>query len=316
MKGALKAVLALIIIIGGAGIGFLLANTNLGKASTATPVVVSTAVANAAAATTVPTFTPNALVSAAGSPRANTTAGVGGQRSRPTGAGANTTAGAGETAQPNTTPSGLQGSTAPDTSTTPSASITDSTTPSASTAAGTGGQNTQQGQQRATQLVGIIASFDATAKRLVVTIQDGSSRNVSVANATLSKADKISLDDISKTTGATLMVQGDKADDGSYTARSVMLIDSTAAQGAGRSGIPGGGGQSGLVILTGATVNGNTLSGKSFQGDEVKVNVSENTTLTKQTAATPEELTEGKKVTVSGQPGSNDEIEARSVSLT
>ena len=150
----------------------------------------------------------------------------------------------------------------------------------------------------------------------MVTIQDGSSRNVSVANATLSKADKISLDDISKTTGATLMVQGDKADDGSYTARSVMLIDSTAAQGAGRSGIPGGGGQSGLVILTGATVNGNTLSGKSFQGDEVKVNVSENTTLTKQTAATPEELTEGKKVTVSGQPGSNDEIEARSVSLT
>lgn len=288
MKGVLKALLALVIIVGGAGIGYLIANsTDIGKTGNPSPTPV-VAVVNAAPATPIPTFTPGA-------------------------AGSGTQAGAGTT---------RQGGNNANAATTPGAGGT--------TAAGQG-QQTGQGQgnqRRGNQLVGTVSSFDANTKLLVVSAQDGSKRNVAVGNALVTKAEKITLDDISKTSGAIVVVQGEKGSDGTYSARSLNLVEPSAAQGgagggrgafgggAGGFGGAGGQGQNSLVILTGATVSGNTLTGKSFQGEDIKVNVSDSTTMSKQAPASVTDLTEGKAVTVTGQPGSNGDMEASLVAIT
>lgn len=295
MKGVLKALLALIIIAGGAGIGYVLANnTDLGKAGSASPTPTVAVAAAAAAATPIPTFTP----AFAGSPAALPGNGGGGRNANGGTQGANGNGGRNANATPGAT----------------------NTTPGA----------TGQGQGRGgNNVAGTIMSYDATSKTLVITAQNGNKLNVLTTNATLTKADKFSLDDISKVNGAVLVVQGTKGDDGTYQARSINLVDPSAAGGAGGGRGFGGGGtfagggqggqgqaQGGFVILNTPAVSGNTITGKSFQGEDVKVAVTNTTTMTKQGPATAEDLTEGKRVTVVGQAQTNGDIEATVVSIT
>ncbi len=309
MKGVVKALIALVIIVGGAGIGFLIANnSDLGKASTVTPTVAAVA-ASAATVTPIPTFTPAV---AAGAPVSNT------QGTRPAGQGQG---GQGQGGQQRASP-GAGGAPAGADTTTPGAGAP----AGANTTPGAGGRG--QGQGRGNQVAGTISKYDAAAKKLVITAQDGTPRNVSVANARFSKSDKITQDELAKATGAIMLVQGERCSDGVYSARTVTMIDPTAGGGGflgggapgtpGAGGFPGGGApgaQGGTVILNGVTVSGNTITGKSFQGEDIKVNVSDTTILQKQLAATPEDLTEGKRVTITGQASTNGEIEAVLVTL-
>lgn len=312
MKGLLKAVLALIIVAALGGIGYAVATyTDVGKTNTTPTATVVAQAASGATSTPIPTFTPNPNFSGTGAALpgqgGNANGGQNRQGTPQAGAaqaGTTTQAGAGNANQTSPAANG---------------------TPGAGGRAGTGGQTRPGGGQ----VAGTIASYDEAGKLLVVTAQNGNSRNVSVANATFTKAEKITAEDISKTANTLVVIMGDKGSDGTYTARSIQLVDQTAlrggGQGVGGAGFGGGGNggqgaggnpQGTTLIIPAPTLDGTVLSGKTFQGEDVKVNLSDTTTITKQGPATAADLAKGQRVTVIGQADAEGKVEATLVSIS
>jgi hypothetical protein len=113
-------------------------------------------------------------------------------------------------------------------------------------------------------LTGTIQSYDASSKALVVKSASGTTEQLSATNAVLVKNSKVTTDQLSQLlTGTTLVsVQGDKASDGTYTARDVMVMSGNAAgQFGGPGGFRGGQGQ-GANGTPGAGASGTPRAGR------------------------------------------------------
>ncbi len=212
----------------------------------------------------------------------------------------------------------------------------------ASTTPGATGRTPGQGQgQRSRPITGTVSSYDAATKVLTVKDTDGKEQKFALTTARLTKSEKVVADDFAKLAASgTVIVNGTKNSDGSYTARSLTAVDPASLGGFGGgqgqaanttpgagSGFGGNGGQGGFgggaggqapVILRGGTLNGTTFTGSSFAGDNVTVTLTDSTTLTKQLSATPDDLKAGTNVIVNarGQAQGDTPLDAQSVALS
>jgi hypothetical protein len=202
-----------------------------------------------------------------------------------------------------------------------------------------------QGQGRFNPpLSGTVEGYDATAKNLSVKGADGTSQKFDVTNARITKADKISLADLTQLVNSNEVVQvtGDIAADGSYNATQLMVLDPTTL-GNGGNGFPGGRGQGaggrtapangtpvagiqpgaaggqqpgfagprGGVILRNAALSGTKLVGTDMSGATVTVNVTSTTPIIKRSTGAVTDLTNGVAVSVTyraDQTGSNSAL--------
>jgi hypothetical protein len=164
-------------------------------------------------------------------------------------------------------------------------------------------------------VTGTVENYDASAKVLTVKSADGKSQQFSIANALVSKSEKLSSDEFSKQAAANglVLVAGDKNSDGSYNARQLTLLDPASFGGPAGGQPPGGAGATGAPpganeagpglnannpIILGGTLSGNKFSGQSFTGETVTAMVSSSTILNKQIASSASDLKTGQNLTI------------------
>lgn len=120
-----------------------------------------------------------------------------------------------------------------------------------------------QGQFGGQLITGTIQSYDATSKALVVKNASGTTEQLSATNAVLVKDSKLTTDQLSQllTDTTFVSVQGDKASDGTYTARDVTVMNGNiAGQFGGNGGFRPGQGANGTPGAAGA--NGSPRAGR------------------------------------------------------
>jgi hypothetical protein len=226
---------------------------------------------------------------------------------------------------PASTPSGTQTGTGPAQGTAPT-SVASGQTPGATTVAqnpnaagGTPGANRLQ----AAQITGKIEKYDTTAKTLTVATEQGS-RTLNIGTARYQKTLPFKTEEFSSFASSPLIVAGERGADGAINARSITATElpttgggqgqgqqfGGGGQGAG-AGRPGGAGQA--TILISSSFKDGVLTGQTFQGEAVKVNVTANTSLLKQTAATETDLKPGATITATVRPNSGDTPETLTV---
>ena len=126
------------------------------------------------------------------------------------------------------------------------------------------GQFGGPGQFGGQVISGTVQSYDSSTKALVVKSADGKTEQLTATNPVLVKNSKLTTDQLGQLlTGTTLVsVQGNKASDGTYTARDVLVMNGNIA---GQFGGPGGfrGGQGvGANGTPGAGANGSPRAGR------------------------------------------------------
>jgi hypothetical protein len=317
LKGVIKGLIALAIILAGAAIGWAIAASTNPNNTTSTAVVAASNPGSAVPTNTpLPTFTP----AFAGTPGASTSAAArtgGANRGQSTGQAGQA---AGQNPQVQTTGQAGQN---PPAQTTQQAGQT----PQAQTT-GQAGQG-----QRARPITGTVESYDATTKILTVKDAEGKSQKFAVGTATLTKSEKIDTTEFGKLIGnnGIVTLTGEKGSDGVYNARSLTVVDtSSVARGTGTGtgttgsaptggGFPGGGaaGASGAVIIRNGSLADNKLSGSNFNGETITANISADTALLKQVAGSLDDLKAGVTVSVTASAAQGDApAEARLIALT
>jgi hypothetical protein len=155
-----------------------------------------------------------------------------------------------------------------------------STTPGASGQAqgntGTGG-GTGQGFQRAAPVTGTVTTYDTGNKILTVKDVTGKDQQFDASNARVTKTEKLASADFSSALGnnAIVLLTGEKGSDGTYTATSLMVVDTTAFGGgtggfgggrAGTNGTPGANGAGGTPAAGGSGAGAGTGTGRGNAG--------------------------------------------------
>lgn len=192
---------------------------------------------------------------------------------------------------------------------------------------------------------GTITSFDTTAKSLIVAGADGATQTFNVLpSSRINKPVKIDLTELGTLANGTnnIMVMGQKAADGSYSASALTIIDQAsmlaafgpssplgnngngangngngrgAAPNAGSpaaaNGNPGGGAgrgpaPNGTIQVLRGTLSGTKLTGTDISGAPITVNLTDSTALVKLIAGSQDDLKAGTKVSVIYRPGTNN----------
>lgn len=183
-------------------------------------------------------------------------------------------------------------------------------------AGGTPGANRLQ----ATQVTGKIEKYDATAKTLIVATDQGN-RTLNIGSARYQKTLSFKTEEFSQFANSPLIIAGERGADGVINARSITAMELAAGGAGGGQGQFAGGGQAvgraggigqGTILISSSFKDG-VLTGQTFQGESVKVNVTADTSLLKQTAATETDLKAGATVTATVRPNSGDTPEALAV---
>ncbi len=216
------------------------------------------------------------------------------------------------------------------------------TTPGANAPAGGGPGRGQFGGQL---ISGTVDSYDAAQKRLVVKGTDGKTQQIAASNPVLVKNSKVTTDELSKllTDTTVLSLQGDKASDGTYTARDVTVITDPAGQfggngtpgvgrfpggnftpGAANNGTPGAGGrQPGLngngnapLLIRGAKLAAGKLTGTSMTGEAITALLSNATVLTSRSAGNISDLKSGLVVSVRVRPAQDTTTPVEALTIT
>jgi hypothetical protein len=176
---------------------------------------------------------------------------------------------------------------------------------------------------------------------LTVKESDGTTATFSTSNARMLKSQKITQQQLSSllgNSGTIVIVMGQQAGTGTYTAQAVIVADRANGMGPGggpgqgarpngtppagapqggqmmgtppagapqgqgtQNGTPPAGGNRGIVVQDGKLQN-NQLVGKDRQGQAITVNLSGTTTILQQTVATASDLQTGQTVTIQGAP--------------
>ncbi|HEX2909803.1 MAG TPA: hypothetical protein VH186_03275 [Chloroflexia bacterium] len=319
-KGLIKGAIALAIIVAGALIGWALATSTNPNNQTASSANTPAVAAAATRPTPLPTFTPigGASASGANNAQAGTNAGTNTNGSTQTGANANGSAQTGANSQ-----------------------------------AGSGARNGGFAG-RASAVTATIDSYDDSAKVLTVKDSTGKTDKYGTSNARITKSEKITQDAFSKLLSGNgiVIVTGEKSSDGSINATALTVTENNgfgggqgrAAGGNGAQGQAGGtpgqgranatgtpgqgraagngggffGGQGGAnapTVIRGATIQGNKLTGTSFTGENVTVNLSDTTTYEQQVAGTTADLKVGQGVTITARAAQAD-APAEAVNIT
>jgi hypothetical protein len=179
---------------------------------------------------------------------------------------------------------------------------------------------------------GTVESYDAAGKALIVKTSEGKSQKFGTVNATVLKSEKVPVADLSKYLDAntSLLVMGEKGSDGSYNAQGLQLLSGNIGMSAPVGNAPanltlppnftppGGGnppanftplaganfmaGGTAPLIIRSASVSGTKLTGTSITGENVMVNLSDSTNITRQANAKLEDLKAGLTVSVLAPP--------------
>lgn len=217
--------------------------------------------------------------------------------------------------------------------------------------AGTGAAGaTGGGQGRTVPVTGTVSTFDATSKVLTVKDASGKSQEFDAATARVTKTQKLTSDDFSKSLGTNgiVLLTGEKGSDGTYSAVSLVAVDATGfgggtgtrgtganggTPGAGASGTPGArpggnfgggnaaraggfGGAGGAVIVRSGTLQGNKFTGTSATGEAITATISDTTLLEKQATGTLDDLKPGANVSVTARAAASGPATAVAISLT
>jgi hypothetical protein len=228
-----------------------------------------------------------------------------------------------------------------------STASTSSDSGSSSASSGASTSSTPAAGNRPNRVSGTITKYDSSAQTVTIIELDSTTATFSISKARIVKSEKITLQQLSSllsNSGTTVMVQGQQAGTGTYTAQTIVVdngangmgpgggagqgampngtLPAGAPQGGQMTGTPpagapqGQGGQNGNrgVVVRNGKLQNNQLVGSDRQGQTVTVNLSGTTTILQRTVATASDLQTGQKVTIVGAPAqSGSTADARQI---